>query len=123
MLFSGPIILKIHDIPFPIFLPAGVFSLKRGRRSGIKIPKYVSESNRGRGIEDFGYYWAASDQFEATLLMNYYEETDFMWYLSSRFRDRYTYNGNFNIRYTPKNFNGEQTDDFLCKIFGYNPQI
>ncbi|MCB0278163.1 MAG: LPS-assembly protein LptD [Calditrichaeota bacterium] len=119
MLFSGPIILKIHDIPFPIVLPVGVFSLKRGRRSGIKIPKYIQESNRGRGVENFGYYWAASDQFEATLLMNYYEETDFMWYLSSSFRDRYTYNGNFNIRYTPKNLNGQRTDDFFVN-FGYN---
>ena len=102
MVFTGPVFMHLHDIPFPVPLPFGVFSLKRGKRSGIEIPSFEFFDNnvRGRGLSDFGYYWAASEKFQATVLGRYFENTGLDGKLKLEFRNRYDYSGNINFNYT-----------------------
>jgi len=71
---AKPIYLYIADIPI-FAVPFGVFPMERGRRSGIIIPTYGSSSYGGNYLRNFGFYWAASDYWDATLLMNFFEKT------------------------------------------------
>lgn len=122
-IFTGPLYMTIYDIPFPIPLPFGVFSMKKGRRSGVIIPSYYSGTTRGRGLQGLGYYWAASDQFQAKLLTDYYENTGFRYNLSTNFRDRYNYNGGLNAHYSPKDQRTGRSSPRYGFNFNYSHKI
>ena len=127
MVFTGPVFMHLHDIPFPVPLPFGVFSLKKGKRSGIEIPTFDFFNNnfKGSGLDNYGYYWAASEKFQATLLGSYYENTGFDWALNTEFKDRYDYSGyvNFSYKKSPLDRNNpkpSETRNNLKLNFKYN---
>lgn len=120
--FTGPLLLYIWELPFPVPLPFGVFSLERGRRSGVVIPAYYSGS-RGRGFEGLGYFWAASEFVDAELLMNYYDRTSYVLRTNILFRDRYNYSGNFSAHYSPINVSSGATGEQFGFRFGYAQTI
>ena len=49
-----------------------LFPLTQGRSSGIIIPSYGEETTRGFFLRDGGYYWAASEHMDLTLLGSIY---------------------------------------------------
>ena len=99
-IISGPANIVIADIPLPIFIPFGYFPNKKGRASGILIPQYGEEENRGFFLRDGGYYLGINDKVDLTLKGEIYSKGS--WGLStiSRYRKRYKYNGNFNFNYS-----------------------
>jgi hypothetical protein len=98
---AKPIIMYIADVPI-LAIPFGVFPMERGRRSGIIIPKFSNSSYGGNSLRDFGYYWAASDYWDATLLLNFFERTGVTYEGEVRYNKRYKLNGNVNAKYAPK---------------------
>ncbi|UCF64651.1 MAG: LPS-assembly protein LptD [bacterium] len=98
---AKPIIMYIADVPI-LAIPFGVFPMERGRRSGLIIPKFSNSSYGGNSLRDFGYYWAASDYWDATLLMNFFERTGVTYEGELRYNKRYKFNGNVNAKYAPK---------------------
>ena len=98
---AKPIIMYIADVPI-LGIPFGVFPMERGRRSGIIIPKFTNSSYGGNSLRDFGYYWAASDYWDATLLLNFFEKTGVTYEGEMRYNKRYKLNGNVNAKYAPK---------------------
>jgi LptD protein len=87
-----PVVLRFGEVPV-FAMPFAVFSIQRGRRSGILIPTYGQGGTQGRSLTGLGYYWAASDYWDLESRMSFYEKTGLM--LSSNFiyRDRYNFNG------------------------------
>jgi LptD protein len=72
-IFADPIIVYVEDIPI-FAIPFGLFiENKSGRRSGFVIPQVIfnspigSTDGRGIALQGLGYYWAASDFFDAEL--------------------------------------------------------
>ncbi len=61
---SGPAYLVLEDIPLPLILPFGYFPVQKEYASGILIPKYGEENNRGYFLKDLGYYFAISDYMD-----------------------------------------------------------
>jgi len=98
---AKPIYLYIADIPI-FAVPFGVFPMERGRRSGIIIPTYGSSSYGGNYLRNFGFYWAASDYWDATLLMNFFEKTGTAYEGEIRYKKRYAFEGNINGKFAPK---------------------
>ena len=105
----GPAYLVMEDVPLPIAVPEGFFPLTQGRSSGIIIPSYGEETTRGFFLRDGGYYWAASEHMDLTLLGSIY--TYGSWELSaeSRYVQRYKYSGRISGRYA-KTVIGEPGD-------------
>jgi len=74
-------------------LPFMVFPLDKGRNSGILIPRFSHDSDRGYYFSDLGYFWAIDDHMDLRL------ESDIAfngsWRLGERFRykSRYTFSG------------------------------
>ncbi len=87
-----PVVLRFGEVPV-FAVPFGVFSIERGRRSGILIPSYGQSGDRGRNLQDFGYYWAASDYWDLETKLDFYEKTGIMLESTLVYKDRYRYSG------------------------------
>ncbi|NOX38390.1 MAG: LPS-assembly protein LptD [Calditrichaeota bacterium] len=98
---AKPIVLYIADVPIAA-VPFGVFPLERGRRSGFILPKYGESRFGGRYLRQFGFYWAASDYWDATLLADFYERTGMAFQGELRYKKRYSFDGNVNGVFMPR---------------------
>ena len=98
---AQPVIMHIADVPV-LPVPFVVFSLEKGRRSGLIIPRYGERATAGRYLEEFGFYWAASQYWDATFLLNFYENTGLLYQGELRYAKRYQFSGNVNGSYAPK---------------------
>ena len=98
---AKPIVMYVADVPV-MALPFGVFPLRKGRRSGIIMPTYGENSWGGRYLESFGFYWAASQYWDATILANFYEKTGLLYRGELRYKKRYSFSGYVNGSFQPK---------------------
>ncbi|MFO7852975.1 MAG: putative LPS assembly protein LptD [Bacteroidota bacterium] len=96
---SGPAFLVLEDIPLPLVLPFGYFPVQKEYDSGILIPRYGEENNRGYFLKGMGYYFAINDYFDLSLTGDLY--TNGTWRLSaaSNYTKRYKFSGNFSFNY------------------------
>jgi lipopolysaccharide assembly outer membrane protein LptD (OstA) len=119
---AKPIIMYIEDVPI-LAVPFGVFPMERGRRSGILIPKFNASSYGGNSLRDFGYYWAASDYWDATLLGNFFEKTGMAFEGELRYTKRYSFAGNLHGRYAPKDVTTGQRIQRWSLDFSHNQTL
>ncbi|MCK5548351.1 MAG: LPS-assembly protein LptD, partial [Thermoplasmata archaeon] len=101
---ARPVRLYIRNVPTPLWLPYAVFPNRRGRHSGFIMPSYGESSSEGRYLRGGGYYWAGSDYHDATLRMDFYDKTGFLFRMNSRYKLRYHLNGSLAGSVTRKNF-------------------
>ena len=98
-IISGPAYLVIEDVPVPLGIPFGFFPNKKGNKSGILIPEYGEEDNRGFYLKNGGYYFAISDYVDATLRGEVFTKGSWGANLSTNYLKRYKYNGNVFLSY------------------------
>ena len=96
---AGPSYLVIADVPTPIGLPFGFFPFNKSYSSGIIMPKYGEETQRGFYLREGGYYFAFSDYIDLALTGDWYSLGSWGANARSNYRKRYRYNGNFNVSY------------------------
>jgi hypothetical protein len=96
---TGPAYFVLEDVPTPLFIPFGMFPQSSSRASGIIIPSYGEEANRGFYFREGGYYLALNDYFDVTLTGDIF--TLGSWRLSSRasYMWKYHFSGGFDINY------------------------
>jgi len=94
------IFMYIGGVPLPIPIPFAVIPNESGRRSGIIIPGYGQDRDRGQYFYNFGYFWAMSDYMDLALTGDYYTKGG--WGARSRYRyaKRYDFNGSFNVGFS-----------------------
>jgi lipopolysaccharide assembly outer membrane protein LptD (OstA) len=97
---TKPVILRVRGIPI-FALPFFMFPIKRGRHSGILIPRveFGFDETKGRFLRNAGYYWAPNDYFDLTAWGDYYENSKWIGHLESRYRARYLLSGSFEGSY------------------------
>jgi len=91
--------VEIEDVPLPIGLPFGLFPITKGATSGIIIPQYGEQENRGYYLENGGYYWHINDYLDLKVLGDIYTRGSWAIKPSLRYRKRYAYSGNFSFGY------------------------
>ncbi|MBC8047412.1 MAG: LPS-assembly protein LptD, partial [Fimbriimonadaceae bacterium] len=96
---TGPANLVIADVPTPLFLPFGIFPIKRGQTSGILIPTYGNHFTRGYFLSNGGYYFAISDTLDLALTGDIYSRGSWRLNANTNYAIRYKYNGSVNIEY------------------------
>ncbi len=98
-LIARPVIMFLG--PLPVFaLPYIVFPIEKGRRSGITTFTLGSFEEGERYIRDIGYYWAASDYWDAKATLDYYENSRTTLNGTLRYNVKYLLSGNINTSYT-----------------------
>ncbi|WP_339919511.1 putative LPS assembly protein LptD [uncultured Flavobacterium sp.] len=92
--------LVIADVPTPIALPFAYFPLsKETNISGIILPSYNDSNTRGFSLQNGGYYFALSDNYDLTILGDYYTNGSYGLRFESSYAKRYAFRGNLNFRY------------------------
>ena len=95
----GPAYLVVADVPLPFAIPYGFFPFTKSYSSGLIMPTYGDESNRGFYLRDGGYYFAMSDKWDLKLLGEIYTKGSWGFSAASNYRKRYKYSGNFLFSY------------------------
>lgn len=115
---TGPAQLWIEDVPTPLTLPFGIFSIKRGQSSGVVVPNYGNSLDRGYFLRDGGYYFGLGEKADLRLTGDIY--TNLSWAARSVFRynNRYHYNGSLNLSYhNNKFFDDEDPRSYVSKDY------
>ena len=105
---SGPAHLVIEDIPlYFIGLPFGYFPQKREQTSGLVMPTYGQEANRGYYLRDGGWYFAVNDNLDLKLTGDIYSRGSWKTTALTNYAKRYKFKGNFNFSFA-RNAVGER---------------
>ncbi|MCL1822491.1 MAG: hypothetical protein FWG22_06675, partial [Prolixibacteraceae bacterium] len=107
-IITGPAYMVLEDFPlkFPM-LPFGYFPSTPTYSSGIIIPSYGEEANRGFFLREGGYYWAASQYFDLAVLGDIYSKGSWGARMRTNYKVRYKFSGNLNFNYA-RNFLGDE---------------
>ena len=110
---SGPAYLVIEDVPlFPLVLPFAWFPFTDTYSSGIIMPTYGDEMNRGFYFRNGGYYLAISDYFDLSATGELYSKGSWGITGQSSYRKRYKYSGNVSLTYLTTVTGDKGLDDY-----------
>jgi lipopolysaccharide assembly outer membrane protein LptD (OstA) len=99
MIVTGPAYMSIEGVPLPLALPFGLFPNKKGRSSGLIIPKYGEMANRGFFLENGGYYFGLNDYFDLKLTGSIYSRGSWALDPSLTYKKRYKFSGDFSLKF------------------------
>ena len=112
-IITGPSYMVLEDFPlyFPI-IPFGYFPSSPRYSSGILVPSYGEEANRGFFLREGGYYWAANDYFDLSLRGDIYSKGSWASKLHSNYRVRYRFSGGLDFRYAVNIYGERGLDNY-----------
>ena len=96
---SGPLYLVVEDVPLPLALPFGYFPFTSSYSSGIIMPTFGDETERGFYLRDGGYYFAISDKIDLRLTGEIFTKGSWGLGASSTYALRYRFSGSFDFSY------------------------
>lgn len=95
----APAYLVVADVPLPLAIPYGFFPFSKKYSSGLIMPSYGEEYERGFYLRDGGYYFAINDKWDLKLLGEIYTQGSWGVSVASNYRKRYRYAGSFLFSY------------------------
>jgi lipopolysaccharide assembly outer membrane protein LptD (OstA) len=102
-IIARPVVFYIEQMPL-LIVPYYVFSIKPGRHSGF-LPFRIGNFERGAGsITNVGYYWAASEYWDAQASLDYYEDFGFKYQAALRYNVRYKFDGQLSGSYATDSY-------------------
>ncbi|MBR4520095.1 MAG: LPS-assembly protein LptD [Paludibacteraceae bacterium] len=96
---TGPAYLVVGDVPLPLAVPFGFFPFSKTYSSGLIMPTFGDEYERGLFLKGLGYYWAINDYMDLEVTGDIYTKGTWAVYAKSRYIKRYKFSGNINIEY------------------------
>ena len=96
---SGPLYLVVEDVPLPLALPFGYFPFTSSYSSGIIMPTFGDETERGFYLRDGGYYFAISDKMDLRITGEIFTKGSWGLGASSTYALRYRFSGSFDFSY------------------------
>ncbi|WP_295117216.1 putative LPS assembly protein LptD [uncultured Chitinophaga sp.] len=113
LIISGPANLEIQGIPTPLYIPFAIFPITSGQRSGILVPQYTVNQQKGIGLENGGYYIGLGEYLDLTVRGNIYSYGSWGTTFSPTYRKRYRYNGGLNFSIANTRFGDKEVkEDF-----------
>jgi len=96
---TGPAYFVLEDLPLPLAIPFGFFPFSDKYSSGIIMPSFGDDMDRGFNLRNGGYYFAINDYIDLALTGEIY--TKGSWGLTARstYKKRYKHSGSFDINY------------------------
>lgn len=91
--------MYIAEVPTPIGMPFAFFPMTQKSQSGVIMPTFQDTRNKGYSLQNGGYYFALSDNYDLTLLGDYYTNGSYATRFESTYAKKYRFNGNVNIRF------------------------
>ena len=91
--------MVIANVPTPLIIPFAFFPMTETSQSGIIMPTFNDTRQRGFALQNGGYYFALSDNYDLAILGDYYTNGSYALRAETSYAKRYRYNGNLNIRF------------------------
>ncbi|HEU0136711.1 MAG TPA: putative LPS assembly protein LptD, partial [Flavobacterium sp.] len=91
--------MVIANVPTPVALPFAFFPMTETSQSGIILPSYNDSNLRGFSLQNGGYYFALSDNYDLAVLGDYYTNGSYAMRFESSYAWRYRFSGNFQMRF------------------------
>ncbi len=113
----GPFHMEVNDVPLPLGFAFGIFPSPRKSASGVIIPIYGEEKNRGFFVRNGGYFFDINDYFKLQLTGDLYSKGSSAIYVNSNYRKRYRHNGSFNFSFTNNHTTSNIEDKNTVKDF------
>ena len=111
-IITGPVYLKIEDIPLPLGLPFAFFPKPNKRTSGVIIPSVGDDATRGFYFQNGGYYLMLNDYWDAKILGTLYTRGSYGGTLTSNYVERYKFNGSIKLDYESNRYGVEGTPGY-----------
>ena len=118
---TGPAYMVLEDLPLPIAVPFGFFPFTEKFHSGVLVPTFGEDYNRGFYLRNGGYYLALSDYADLALTGELYTRGGWGLTAQSNYAKRYKFHGNFNVSYLVT-VNGEKGDNDYSKMKNFRVQ-
>lgn len=96
---TGPAYLVIEDLPLPLAIPFGFFPFSQKYSSGVIMPSYGDDMDRGFNLRNGGYYFAINDNIDLALTGEIYTKGSWGLNAKSSYKKRYKYSGGFDVSY------------------------
>jgi len=91
--------MYIADVPTPIGLPFAFFPMTETSQSGVILPTFNDTRSQGYSLQNGGYYFALSDNYDLTFLGDYYTNGSYAMRFETNYAKRYRFSGNLNVRF------------------------
>ncbi len=108
----GPAYMVLAGLPLPIAVPFGFFPFTDSYSSGVIVPTFGDDYNRGFYLSDGGYYFAISDNIDLSVTGEIYTKGSWGLRAQSSYVKRYKYNGSFNISYLKSIYGEKGSPDY-----------
>jgi len=95
-MITGPTNIVINDIPTPLYLPFGLFPLKKGRRSGLLLPTEYGFSPVFN-LQGLGYYFGINDHMDLAVRTQLFFNGSYGIQGDFRYLKKYNFNGSFTV--------------------------
>ena len=96
---TGPAYMVLEDLPLPIAVPFGFFPFSEKYQSGILVPTFGEDYNRGFYLRNGGYYLALSQHADLALTGEIYTRGSWGLSAQSSYSWRYKFSGSFSVNY------------------------
>lgn len=98
-MITGPINMRIYDIPTPLLLPFAYIPLGDTRSAGILIPSFGERADVGFFLEGLGFYLPISDYLDLSFTSEIYTKGSWGIHPTVNYRKRYRFSGNMRFDY------------------------
>ncbi len=96
---TGPAFMVLEDLPLPIAVPFGYFPFSEKYQSGILVPTFGEDYNRGFYLRNGGYYLALGQYADLAITGEIYTRGSWGLSAQSSYSKRYKYSGSFSTNY------------------------
>ena len=96
---TGPAYMVLEDLPLPIAVPFGYFPFSEKYQSGILVPTFGEDYNRGFYLRNGGYYLALSQHADLAITGEIYTRGSWGLSAQSSYAWRYKHSGSFSVNY------------------------
>ena len=110
---TGPAYLAVGDVPTFLAVPFGFFPNQDERTSGILVPSMGTSDAKGFSLNDGGYYFGFSDQFDLALKGDVYTNGSWSGRAIANYNQRYKRHGTLGFSYTNSKTGFKDTPNFI----------
>lgn len=115
---TGPAYMVLEDLPLPIAVPFGYFPFSEKYQSGILMPTFGEDYNRGFYLRNGGYYLALGQHADLAITGEIYTRGSWGLSAQSSYAWRYKHSGSFSVNYLTT-VTGEKGDPDYNKMHNF----
>lgn len=112
VMITGPINMRIYDVPTPLTLPFAYLAMGDTRSAGIIIPSFGERTDVGFFLEGGGFYLPIGEYLDLSVTGEVYTKGSWGVHTASAYRKRYRFNGGFRFDYENRVTGIKGLDDY-----------